>query len=188
MRFKTSKVTSLVITPLFIFFCNASCTKNTPSPTETGVLPPAGTNSDMNAVAAKDAKLTATFKQINDGIEVNLAITGLQANSEHGLHIHAVGECNGLDFKTAGDHFNPQSKNHGAPGDSNAHLGDLGNITTDGSGNFSGNIKIKNATRDGANGILRRSLIVHQNADDLKSQPSGESGDRIACVVINSVD
>ncbi len=188
MRFKASKVISLVIASFFVILCNVSCTKNTTSPTETGVLPPTGTNSDPNAVAAKNAKLAGTFKQANDGVEASLTITGLQPNTEHGMHIHAVGECSGPDFKTSGDHFNPQTKNHGAPGDSNAHLGDLGNITTDGSGNFSGTLKIKNATRDGANGILRRSLIVHQNADDLKSQPSGDSGDRIACLVINSVD
>ncbi len=134
-----------------------------------------------------NAKIDGRFKRVSDGVEARLQISGLQPNAQHALHIHNVGRCDGPDFTSAGDHFNPEAKNHGAPG-SNAHLGDLGNITTDKNGVFSGSVKIANATSDGQKGILQKSIIVHQKADDLKSQPSGDSGDRIACMVIGNFE
>ena len=184
MRFNAN----FIFAPLFLVLCSLGCTKNNPIPTDKGEYPPTSTNSDAPATGKSAPTMTASFKQANDGVDAYLKISGLEPNSQHGIHIHIVGECYGPDFKSAGDHFNPKAKNHGGPGQGDSHLGDLGNITADSNGTFTGNIKIKDATSDGPNGILRRSLIVHQKQDDLKSQPAGDSGDRIACVVINTVD
>jgi superoxide dismutase, Cu-Zn family len=145
-----------------ISFCSISCTNNT--------------NNKVN--------IDSKFSKVTDGVEAQLTLTGLKPNSQHGLHIHEKGECSPPDFKSAGEHFNPDSQPHGAPGAPISHVGDLGNITADANGNFSGVVKVPNATFDGPRSILNRSLVVHEKTDDLSTQPAGDSGDRIACTVI----
>jgi superoxide dismutase, Cu-Zn family len=166
-------ITSLKISSILLLLMCIGCTKN---------------NTDTTATNSSAPSMEATFKKVNDDVEANLKISGLQPNTQHGLHIHMRGECYGPDFKSAGDHFNPLSKSHGAPGSGSSHLGDLGNISADRNGSFTGTVKISGASADGPNSILHRSLIVHQKSDDLNSQPAGNSGYRIACVVINSID
>lgn len=179
---------ALLISSAFVFFFGIACSKNNPA------TPTADQNVSQNAPVAPEPKtpaekvqMDATFKKVSDGVEARIHITGLSPNSKHGLHIHEKGECTEPDFKSAGDHFNPQSKNHGAPGDTTSHLGDLGNIIADSNGSYSGVLKIKNATSSGPMSLLNRSLIVHEKTDDLKTQPSGDSGNRLDCVVIRSI-
>jgi len=110
---------------------------------------------------------------------------------EHGFHIHENGDCSSGDGLSAGDHFNPGHKIHGAPTDPNRHLGDLGNISVgkDGSGRLTEQIAVpQDVHGDIRSLIIGRSVVVHAAVDDLHSQPAGNSGARVACGVITSLD
>jgi Cu-Zn family superoxide dismutase len=112
-------------------------------------------------------------------------LTALAPNSKHGIHIHEDGDCSAPDASSAGGHFNPLSNPHGAPGRF-THIGDLGNATANQAGVSYVDVRIPRATLDNAaaTNVAGRAVIVHANPDDLTSQPSGDSGPRIACGVI----
>ena len=113
-------------------------------------------------------------------------VTGLKPGSRHGFHIHEKGDCSSPDFKSAGDHFNPTLQPHGDPGTPPHHLGDIPNLEADDMGKAPVNARIEGATFGdrGPNDIVGRAVVVHADADDYKTQPSGNSGDRMACGVI----
>lgn len=107
---------------------------------------------------------------------------------EHGIHFHQTPKCDGPDFKSAGGHFNPETKKHGLESPDGHHAGDLRNITVD----AQGKAKEQFETTDVTLGTDSRSLfsnggtaiVIHAKADDYKTDPSGNSGDRIACGTI----
>lgn len=115
-----------------------------------------------------------------DRTKVSFEITGLKKNSKHGFHIHEKGDC-GDNGKKAGGHWNPNSDKHGGLMDHERHLGDFGNITADAKGVAKGEIEVPTFSLNAAKGLA---VIVHAKADDLKSQPSGDAGDRIGCGVL----
>jgi superoxide dismutase, Cu-Zn family len=123
------------------------------------------------------------------GVHVSVSVSQL-APGEHGIHIHNVGKCEGPAFTTAGGHFNPTNAHHGFHNaqDPRPHLGDLPNLTVGANGKGKLNFSVKGATLgDGPNSLFHdggTSLVIHAKADDLMSDPSGNSGDRIACGVI----
>ena len=107
----------------------------------------------------------------------------------HGMHIHAVGKCEGPKFESAGAHWNPDGKQHGRNNPQGAHAGDLDNITigSAGSGGATGTLPGV-ALRGGMAPLLDEdgaALVIHAQADDYKTDPSGNSGDRIACAVLS---
>jgi Cu-Zn family superoxide dismutase len=102
----------------------------------------------------------------------------------HGFHIHEYGDITDESGKLAGSHFNPNKQAHGGPEDQNRHGGDLGNISADVSGNASVDIVIHGVSLIGAMSILGRSVVIHENPDDLKTQPAGNAGSRIGVGVI----
>jgi Cu-Zn family superoxide dismutase len=127
---------------------------------------------------------TVTFTEVADGVQVQAAITGLTPGS-HGFHVHEFGDCSAADASSAGAHFNPTKQPHAGPDATARHVGDMGNIEADASGNakldyVDHHISLTNDERS----VLGRSVIVHEKADDLKSQPAGDAGARIACGVI----
>ena len=124
-----------------------------------------------------------TFTQSDGYVEIKGEITGLTPG-EHAFHVHEFGDCSSPDGKSAGAHFNPDDKPHGGPEDTERHVGDLGNLKADDSGKAEVNIQDKVIKLGGPHSIIGRSLIVHAKPDDLKSQPAGNAGDRIACAVI----
>jgi len=139
---------------------------------------------------AKGAKVgTAKIKAVKDGVQISVKVTGLAAG-EHGIHIHTVGKCEGAAFASAGGHFNPTSAHHGMnnAADPHPHLGDLLNLKVGADGKGSATIVAKGVTLgDGANSLFHEggtAIVIHAKADDLMSDPSGNSGDRIACGVI----
>jgi len=140
-------------------------------------------------VAATDGsgvKGEVRFLQDAGQVEISGQLTGL-TEGRHGFHVHQNGDCSNSG-KAAGEHFAPGGDPHGAPTDSNDehHVGDLGNIVADADGRAVIDVSDSEMTLDsGPNGILGRSVVVHAQADDLESQPSGASGDRIACGVIS---
>lgn len=132
---------------------------------------------------AKDEKVTGTvkFMAAEHGVKAMVDLKGFAPNSKHGFHIHEKGDVSSPDLKSAGGHFNPGGKKHGGPEGDDRHGGDLGNITADDKGNVKTEIMAHGVTLDGEkDGIIGRSVVVHAKADDLKTDPAGNSGDRIA--------
>ena len=117
-------------------------------------------------------------------VRVMVNLKGLPPNSEHGFHIHEKGDLSAPDLSSAGAHYNPGGGKHGGLKGDQRHAGDLGNIRSDAQGNAKTEFTAPGVSIDGANSIVGRSVIVHAKADDLKTDPSGESGDRIAGGVI----
>lgn len=126
---------------------------------------------------------TVTFTKTGDEVKVVAEITGL-APGKHGFHIHEFGDCSAPDATSAGGHFNPAKHQHGAPEASDRHAGDLGNIEADASGKAHLELTDKAMKLAGAESIMGHAVIVHEKADDLKTQPTGDAGGRLACGVI----
>lgn len=124
-----------------------------------------------------------TFTQHDGYVEIAGEITGLKPG-EHAFHVHEFGDCSSKDGMSAGGHFNPDKTPHGGPHDEKRHVGDLGNIKADDDGKVTLKIKDEVIQLRGPHSIIGRSLIVHAAPDDLKSQPAGNAGARIACGVI----
>ena len=103
---------------------------------------------------------------------------------KHGFHVHEVGDCSAVDGSSAKGHFNPTSQQHGGPDAAIRHEGDLGNLTANAKGVADYTRKDKVIQLSGENTILGRSIIVHGGTDDFTTQPSGNSGARVACGVI----
>jgi Cu-Zn family superoxide dismutase len=126
---------------------------------------------------------TVTFTKMDDGVQVVADVTGLTPG-KHGFHIHEFGDCSAPDATSAGGHFNPTHKPHGAPDAAERHVGDLGNLEADAAGKAHLEWKDKMLKFSGENSILGHAVIVHEKEDDLKSQPVGNAGGRLACGVI----
>lgn len=126
------------------------------------------------------------FTQKNGQVTFTASFTGLKPGI-HAIHIHEKPDCSAADGSSAGGHWNPTFKKHGKLGEGEAHKGDIGNFTTDESGNGSITFTTSEWSIGGGDvtkDILGKSLIVHQGADDYISQPSGNSGARVACSAI----
>ena len=131
---------------------------------------------------------TATFSQGKKKLTIKLDLKNLPVG-EHAVHIHAKPLCDAPDFKTAGGHFNPENKQHGSLNPMGHHNGDLpGNITigADHTGEASWQVKGVSLTAGGPDSILGTAIMVHEKPDDMKTDPTGNAGNRIACGVITS--
>jgi Cu-Zn family superoxide dismutase len=125
-----------------------------------------------------------TFTPVADGVQVHAEITGLTPG-KHGFHVHEFGDCSAADASSAGAHFNPTNQPHAGPDAAARHEGDMGNVEADASGNakldyVDHQISVTNDSKS----AIGRAVVVHAKPDDLKTQPSGDSGARIACGVI----
>ncbi len=128
---------------------------------------------------------TVTFTKVGESIKIVADLEGLTPG-KHGFHIHENGDCSSPDGSSAGGHFNPTNKKHGAPDDSERHVGDLGNIEADENGNAHLEMSDSEISFSGQNSIIGRGIIVHAGEDDFTSQPSGDAGARVACGVIEN--
>jgi Cu-Zn family superoxide dismutase len=131
---------------------------------------------------------TALLTPATEGVQVVLSSNGLPAGV-HGVHIHQTGLCDAPDFASAGGHFNPASRQHGTQNPAGPHAGDLPNLTVDANEHGTLNAVAMGVTLEGseANSLRKAggtSLVVHASADDYRTDPSGNSGARIACGVI----
>ena len=129
---------------------------------------------------------TVTFTKVGDEVQVVADIQGLKPG-KHGFHIHEKGDCSAPDAASAGAHFNPTMKHHGGPNTLEHHAGDLGNIETDAAGKTHLDWKGK-LSLAGKDSIIGKSIVVHEKEDDLKTDPSGNSGARVACGPILAAD
>lgn len=125
------------------------------------------------------------FTQEEDGVLIKADLTGLTPG-KHGFHIHENGDCSAADATSAGGHFNPADKDHGAPDVDDRHAGDFGNVEADKDGNATYERLDKVAALNGPDTIVGRAVIVHDGEDDLKTQPTGDAGSRGACGVISA--
>jgi len=124
-----------------------------------------------------------TFTKVEGGVKISANITGLTPG-KHGFHIHEYGDCTADDGTSTGGHFNPTRMPHGAPTEMERHSGDFGNVTADSNGVARLEWLDPMITLYGPNSIIGRGVIVHADEDDLKSQPTGAAGARVACGVI----
>ena len=126
---------------------------------------------------------TITFTQTEKGVRVVADLQGL-SKGKHGFHIHEFGDCSSADGLSAGGHFNPEGKTHGAPMDMSRHMGDMGNLEANESGKAHLEYTDTVIKLNGMNSIIGKSIIIHKSEDDLKTQPTGNAGARVACGVI----
>ncbi|MGO3127586.1 MAG: superoxide dismutase family protein [Luteimonas sp.] len=128
------------------------------------------------------------FAVVNDRIEVTGTVTGLPPGGAHGFHVHETGDCSAPDGSSAGGHFNPGSAEHGRVGQGAHHAGDSDNITAgaDGTAQVSGWLEGATIGDGAATDIVGKGVIVHKDADDYATQPTGNAGDRLACGVIQA--
>lgn len=126
---------------------------------------------------------TVSFRAEGNAVVVTARVSGLTPGA-HGFHIHEKGDCSAPDATSAGGHFNPTGKAHGHPDHGDHHAGDMPQLVADASGNASLTATLKSVSIGGAADIVGRGVIVHAAPDDFKTQPTGNSGARVACGVI----
>jgi Cu-Zn family superoxide dismutase len=125
------------------------------------------------------------FEQIGDKVRVTAQVIYLKPNQVHGFHIHEVGDCSSGDGMSAKGHFNPYGKPHGQGAE--RHAGDLPSLKADAKGRAKITVDLDIITvTPGPASILGRGVIVHADADDYKTQPTGNAGARLACGVIKA--
>ena len=127
----------------------------------------------------------ATFEQVGGKVHVVIYVQGLKPGAEHGLHIHEAGDCSSGDGMSAKGHFNPFGMPHASSASAQRHAGDLPSLKADKSGRAKVDAMLDGiAVGSGPGNVIGRGLIVHADPDDFKTQPTGNSGARIACGVI----
>ncbi|NUO82963.1 superoxide dismutase family protein [candidate division KSB1 bacterium] len=124
-----------------------------------------------------------TFTKVDGGVRVSANLMNVPVG-DHGFHIHEFGDCSSADGVAAGGHFNPTKMDHAGPTAEKRHVGDLGNVTANAEGKVQLDYVDQHLAFAGPNSILGRGLILHAQPDDLKTQPTGAAGARIACGVI----
>lgn len=139
---------------------------------------------NLKPASGSQVKGVVMFTKTGDDVQVVADIENLKPG-KHGFHIHEKGDCSAPDASSAGPHFNPTHQHHGGPTTAEHHAGDLGNVEADASGKAHLDWKGK-LNLSGNDSIVGKSVVVHEKEDDLKTDPSGNSGGRIACGVIEA--
>ncbi len=129
---------------------------------------------------------TVSFQTVGQKLRVEANVAGLTPGA-HGFHVHEAGDCSAPDASSAKGHFNPAGRSHGHHGGADRHAGDMPNLMADsyGKATLFAELDMLSLT-EGPAGILKRSVVIHADPDDYKSQPAGNSGKRVACGVIRS--
>ncbi len=175
-------------------FCAAACFAQTQEGTTAPAESAATSSSPIMRIAGQGMQIATAqlepksgsqvtglvmFRQVGDEVLVTGMVKNLKPG-KHGFHIHDKGDCSSPDAASAGPHFNPANQHHGGPTTSEHHAGDLGNIEAEVSGIVQLNWKAK-LSLSGNDSIIGKSIVVHEGEDDLKTDPAGNSGKRVAC-------
>jgi superoxide dismutase, Cu-Zn family len=148
------------------------------------MAPPDVPVSSVNLISSSGAVL-GTVRVFSEpaGVMLRIDANGLPPG-QHGVHVHAVGRCDPPEFITAGGHWNPTDRKHGHQNPEGHHVGDLGNLGVGSDGRLFAALLIPGATFDGLRDSDGSAFVIHAKADDERTDPSGNSGDRIACAVL----
>lgn len=150
--------------------------------------PGAAAQAQLQSTRGNTASGTVNFTQTGGMVQVRGEVRGLKPNTEHGFHVHEKGDCSSGDGNSAGGHFNPDGKPHGNPASMAHHAGDFPSLKSDASGVARFNFQTAALSIDsGAADVTGRGLIVHADPDDYATQPTGNSGARLACAVIMKI-
>jgi Cu-Zn family superoxide dismutase len=163
--------------------CATNRTRDEAAPPESGPM----TASAQLTDAGGQLRARASVDDVGDGIRVRIEAAGL-AQGAYGAHIHTTGRCDPPAFTTAGPHWNPTARQHGKDNPEGMHKGDLPNLLvgTDGQGSFEYTVPGV-AVGGGVDDLLDgdgAAVVIHAQPDDYRSDPSGNSGNRIACGVL----
>jgi Cu-Zn family superoxide dismutase len=158
----------------------------TPSPAD-APAPAVTAAAQLAPTQGHNATGTLTLQAEGDALRISGTLQGLTPNGEFGFHIHEKGDCSAPDASSAGAHFNPANAQHGNPLGETHHAGDMLNAKSDAQG-----VALVDAVATGVsltagqpNDARGKAIVLHEKADDYSTQPSGNSGARIACGVIN---
>ncbi|WP_419814396.1 superoxide dismutase family protein [Glacieibacterium sp.] len=182
---RATTLTALTVLPLLAL---AACgVTNSTSLGQTKDAPPSVTATTQLLGPNGEMRGSARLEQRAGGTRVIASVEGLPAGP-HGIHLHAVGKCDAPGFTTAGGHFNPTMKMHGSMNPMGPHEGDLPNVDVAADGKGKVEFTVPGLMLTGGTAPLLdadgAALVVHATADDLKTDPSGNSGGRIACGII----
>lgn len=162
----------------------AGCTKTDAVATGTPVAGGARATATLRTAAGAEAG-RATATEVAGGVRFTLDVKGLPAGT-HGAHVHTTGRCDAPDFASAGGHWNPTTMKHGSMNPQGPHEGDLPNLIVGSDGRGTLGATVPGATLAGLLDADGAAIIVHAGPDDLMTDPSGNSGGRIACGVFSA--
>lgn len=200
-RFRIVWIVTVLSALLALSACGPKPEEAPPSEESTAATeaaPPATTETATPAAATAHATLqgapgdtdfsgTVTFTEEAGGVRVVAELSGVDQAGKHGFHVHENGECTHGEgdkhFTTAGGHFNPTGTEHACPPTDPRHAGDLGNVEV---ANGTGRVELTTTglSLSGPNSVVGKAIILHAGEDDCKTQPTGNSGDRLACGVV----
>jgi Cu-Zn family superoxide dismutase len=186
-----------VVALVFALACACACaTSSAPSASPSGAAASPSLVSDASGPAAtavieprSDSTVsgTARFSSASDGLKAHVEVQGAKPG-KHGVHIHEKGDCSDPKAASAGAHYNPNtSPHHGGPHTATRHGGDLGNIEVDANGKGTLDVVVQDVSvASPQNGVVGRSIIIHETVDDLATDPAGNSGARLGCGAIQA--
>ena len=143
-------------------------------------------NYKINSKSGTNTQGTADFVQKGKNVKMDLNVYKLTPGI-HAVHIHEKGDCSATDGSSAGGHWNPAKNDHGKWGSEHFHMGDIGNLVADKDGTARLVFKTENwkmGGNDATKNIMGKSIIIHADADDFKTQPTGNAGGRVGCIEI----
>ncbi|MBA2459014.1 MAG: superoxide dismutase family protein [Gemmatimonadales bacterium] len=169
-----------------ILLALAACGRGgTPGPEGEPLPDPAATAEIRNAAGERIG--LATFTTADTGASLAISVSGLTPG-RHGIHVHQNGDCTARDFSGAGEHFNPTARKHGLDNSDGPHAGDMPNLTVESDGSADTTLPISadllRPVAPSIGGARSMALVIHADPDDQLTDPSGNSGDRVACGVI----